>query len=256
MKNDVILSKNRWENIYKKSSWKVDYRNDPTVAAYIRFLNKYKKYYQRGRFLDLGCGIAWTSAVLARDNISITGIDISPQAIQQSKSLFKRDNLEGNFIQADLLSLPLKNKSADFIYSCMSLEYFRDTQKAIDEAHRVLKPKGVMVAIVPVISLTTLTYHQLRGDIPQIPLIRDIMEWIHFKLFKAKYMHYGYEKSFTPTQLRSFFTKSGFKVKNIGYFDGYYPIMFVPQIIRPYAQAVLKYRLFWPLMYVEAHRKE
>ncbi len=254
--DDVILSKKRWESIYKKTSLseKNNYRTDATVSSYKKFLDKYKKYYQHGTLLDLGCGIAWTAATLAKQGVNIVGIDISSEAIQKSKAIFKRDRLKGRFMQADLLALPLKDASVDFIYSCMSIEYVRDTQKAIDEAYRVLKPKGIMVAIVPVISLTTLSYHQLRGDIPQIPVIKSLMEWLHVKVLGGKYMHYGYEKSFTPSYLRSMFAKSGFRVKKIDYFDMHYPITFIPKIIRPFVQKLLKHRLFWPLMYIEAYR--
>lgn len=252
--DDVALSKKRWEGIYKKTLLddRQDFHTDPTIRSYKKFLDGYKKYYQHGTFLDLGCGIAWTSAVLAKKGIHTVGIDISSEAIQKSKEIFKKHKLKGRFIQADLLALPLQDASVDFIYSCMSIEYVRDTQKAVEETYRVLKPKGVMVAIVPVVSLTTLTYHQLRGDIPQIPIIKSFMEWVHVKVLKGKYMQYGYEKSFTPFYLRSLFLRAGFQVKKIDYFDMHYPITFVPQIIRPFAQRLLKYRPFWPLVYIEA----
>ncbi len=255
--DDVVLSKKRWESIYRKTSWsdKQDYRNDPTIIAYKQFLHKYKKYYHNGTFLDLGCGIAWTSAVLAKEGVEVIGIDISSEAIRKSKALFKKERLKGRFIQADLLSLPLKDASVDFIYSCMSIEYVRDTQKAVDEAYRVLKPKAVMVAIVPSISLTTLSYHQLRGDIPHIPVIKQFMEWLHLKVLKAKYMHYGYEESFEPSYIRSLFTNAGFIVKNIDYFDGYYPIGFIPKILRTHVQRLLRYRPFWPLMFIEVVKR-
>lgn len=255
--DDVALSKKRWEVIYKKTPWndKQDYHTDQTIRSYKHFLDGYKKYYRYGTFLDLGCGIGWTSAVLAKEGIRIVGIDISSEAIHKSKVLFQKEKLEGRFLQADLLKLPLKDASVDFIYSCMSIEYVRDTQKAVEEAYRVIKPNGIMVTIVPVVSLTTLTYHQLRGDIPQIPIIKQLMEWFHIKALKGKYMQYGYEKSFTPSYLRSLFLQAGFRVKKIDYFDMHYPIAFIPQVIRPLAQSLLKHRLFWPLVFLEAIKK-
>lgn len=252
--DDVILSQKKWEQMYRQEAWSNNnnYQKDPTILAYKRFLEKYKEKFSNGVFLDLGCGVAWTSALLARKGVSILGIDISSEAISKSKALFKKEKLKGKFLQANLLNLPLKNESVSFIYSCMSLEYVRDTQKAVNEACRVLKRKGTIVAILPVISLTTLSYHQLRGDIPNLPMLRPLMEWLHINVLKGKYMHYGYEQSFTPALLQKVFTHSGFIVKNIAYFDGYYPIAFVPLIIRPYMQRLLKYRLFWPLVYIEA----
>lgn len=257
MNDDVKLSKKRWEKLHEDQKLHVekDYKNDPTILSYKRFLDNYKKYFMLGTFLDLGCGIAFVSALLAKEGVSILGVDISASAIEQSKELFRKENLKGKFIQANLLNLPIKNDSVDFIYSCMSLEYVKDTKKAINEAFRVLKRGGKVVAIVPVISLTTMTYHQLRGDIPNLPIIRNIFEFIHLRILKGRYMHYGYEQSFTPGNLKELFEGSKFKVNKIDYFDMYYPIAFIPPSLRPYFQQLLRHKPFWPLVYIEAEKK-
>ena len=249
--NDVLLSEDRWEKIYKSHRLK-SFTKDPTIISYKRFLDNYRSDFKKGVFLDLGCGVAYLSALLAKEGVDVLGVDISKEAIEKSRALFRRNNLKGNFINADFLDLPIKSSSVNFIYSCMGLEYVKNTQKAIDEAFRVLKRDGRIIAIVPVISLTTLTYHQLRGDIPDLPIIKNLMEFIHIRLLKGKYMHYGYEKSFTPRGIRNMFLKSGFKVSKIDYFDMYYPIAFMPKAIRPHFQKILKYRPFWPLIYIEA----
>lgn len=251
--SDVLLSEDRWETIYKSHKIK-SFSNDPTVISYKKFLDNYKEDLRKGIFLDLGCGIAYTSALLAREGISVVGVDVSKEAISKSKRLFKKEKLKGKFIEADLLSLPLRDKSVNFVYSCMSLEYVKDTQRAINEAHRVLGKGGKIVAVLPVISLTTLTYHQLRGDIPSMPVIKDIMEFVHIKILKGKYMRYGYEKSFTPNLLEKMFKRAGFRVNKVDYFDMYYPISFIPKILRPYFQKILRYRPFWPLVYIEAEK--
>ena len=253
MNDDVKLSKEKWEKIHKSQNLgpSRDYKNALTILSYKKFLDRYKKYFKSGIFLDLGCGIAFVSALLAKEGISVLGVDISPNAIKQSRDLFKKENLKGNFIQANLLDLPVQDNSVSFVYSCMSLEYVRDTQAAIKEAYRVLKPKGIMIAILPVVSLTTLTYHQLRGDIPNVPIIKQVSEFIHIKILKGKYMRYGYEQSFTPSLLNKLFTNVKFKVNKIDYFDIHYPFAFIPKNVRPYFQRILKYRPFWPLMYIE-----
>ena len=254
MNDDVKLSKDKWEKIHSQAQ-KSGYKNDPTVLSYKKFLGQYRKYFKSGTFLDLGCGVAYVSALLAKEGVSILGIDISSNAIKQSRDLFKKEKLKGDFIQGDLLNLSLSDNDVSFIYSCMSLEYVKDTQKAIDEAYRVLKPKGLMIAIVPVISLTTLTYHQLRGDIPNLPIVKQLFEWLHITVLKGKYMHYGYEQSFTPGLLKKLFTNAGFRVSKLGYFGMHYPVTFIPKIVRPYFQKLLKYRPFWPLVYVEVSKE-
>jgi len=250
--DDVLLSQDKWNNLYKPEDSQVNPKTDPFTLVYLAFLTKYLPEIRQGIFLDLGCGPAWLSSLLAQQEQKILGVDISLQALQLAKQLFSRQKLSGDFIQADLLHLPIKDDVIRFIFSCMSLEYVRDTSQAIKEAYRVLGKRGTIIAIVPVISLTTLTYHQLRGDIPNIPLIKPFMEWLHFAVWQGKKMHYGYEQSFTPKQLRILFTKAGFHVSAIGYFPTYYPIAFLPKMIRPQIQALMKLRPFWPLVYVEA----
>ncbi len=137
----------------------------------------------------------------------------------------------------------------------MSLEYVKDTQKALHESFRVLKPNGKIVAILPVVSLTTLSYHQLRGDIPNVPVLRNIMEFVHITVLKGKYMHYGYEQSFTVQSLRNSFAKAGFIVNKIDFFDTNYSLEFIPSTIRTHAKNLLRHKIFWPLVYVEAVKR-
>lgn len=251
--SDVVFSKKKWEKLHKKEKLR-NYKKDTTILSYKKFLDKYKKDFKKGVFLDLGCGIAHVSAMLASEGVNVIGVDISENAINKSKTLFKKEKLKGKFIQADLLELPFRDKSVKFIYSCMSLEYVKDTQGAVNEAYRVLEQKGKVLVVLPVVSLTTLTYHQTRGDIPDLFILKPIMEWVHFKLFKGKYMNYGYEKSFSVSKVRKLFENSGFKVVKIDFFDMHYPISFIPSFIRPHFQKLLRLRLFWPLLYIEAEK--
>lgn len=251
--DDVQLSEKKWEKLHSDHDLHVkDYKDDSAVKSYLNFLSKYKRDFKKGLLLDLGCGVAYASSVLAKDGVKIVGVDISLQALLKSRLLLSKLKTRSYLLQSDLLRLPIANKTVDLIYSCMSLEYVKDTQKAFHEAYRVLKPGKKMIAILPVVSLTTLTYHQLRGDIPNIPIIRGIMEFVHLKIFKSKYMQYGYSKTFTVSSLRKMAVAAGFTVKNIDYFDMYYPIEFVPNFIRPKVQRILRSRLFWPLVFIEA----
>ncbi len=249
--DDVALSKRKWERLHKKESLDRIIETDPTVQSYWRFLSRYRNEWKRGAFLDLGCGVAWVASLLASKGVKIVGIDIAKEAVVKSRQLFKDRKVKGKFIQGDLLHLPFRDDHFGFIWSCMSLEYVKDTGQAVKEAYRVLKPKGKLVAILPVVSLTTLTYHQLRGDIPNIPLIKPFMEWLHLTVLKGKYMHYGYEQSFTIGGLRQLFKNVGFTVRTIDYFPMHYPIAFAPGAIRSRVQSLLRFRPFWPLVYVE-----
>ena len=253
--NDVALSESKWQILHKDHQ--IDTQNDIELlinTSYISFLSRYKNYINNGYFLDLGCGVAWVSAHIAQTGVTTIGIDISREALKKSARMFHKKNLHGSFIQGSLLQLPIKNNTINFIYSCMSLEYVKDTKQALTESYRVLKKGGIMVAIVPVVSFTTLTYHQTRGDIPGIPIVKQLMEFIHIHILRGKYMKYGYEQSFTVGSLRSLFQSAGFTVNKIDFFPMYYPLAFLPRAWQPVARRLLRHRFFWPLVYVETRK--
>lgn len=54
-----------------------------------------------GRALDLGCGVGRKSIALAKHGFEVTGIDISPSAINHAKSNAKTENCDITFITGD-----------------------------------------------------------------------------------------------------------------------------------------------------------
>jgi len=256
---DVKLSKKRWDHIYS-SHEQGDYsgskiKEDEILLANVKFLRKYIDTYKSGVILDLGCGVAATTAIAVNKKATLIGLDFSIPALEQSMSLLKVLKKKAYFIQGDLLYLPLKNRSVDFIYSSMSLEYVKDIEKAVKETNRVLRPQGKIVAILPVISLSNLTYHQLRGDIPNMPIVRGLAETIHLRFLKGKFMHYGYEQSLSVSNLKKIFKRAGYRKIKIEYYPNAYQLKFIPSKLRKFFLKILQFRLFWPLVYVEAGKK-
>ena len=97
--------------------------------------------------LDHGCGqSSWTYLLKKHfSKAAITGIDISPNGIMISKSLYP----EYDFIQADLQDIPVPNETYDFIFSYHVLDAVFDFEKSISEIYRLLKPGGVILLIMP-----------------------------------------------------------------------------------------------------------
>jgi len=97
--------------------------------------------------VDLGCGEGTRLNLLAKGkNIrKAIGIDISKTAISRAKKKYK----ELKFINADLEKLPLKDGSADLVYSAFVLEHTDNTEKVLREAKRILKRGGNLVLIAP-----------------------------------------------------------------------------------------------------------
>lgn len=252
---DVIISEDRWNYFYKRELIESDKTLDSQMLSHLKFINRFKKNIKKGIYLDLGCGISWTGRELSRNGITVLCLDISSEAVQKSKMLFDMEKLSGHFVQADFVNIPIKAESIQFIYWGLALEYVEDTKKAIDEAYRILKPQGKIIAAFPVISLGNLTYQQLRGDIPILPVIGQVIKFVHLKILKGKFLRYGYGQSFTTGHIKNLFEKAGFENIKIGYFDTYYPIKFVPAFLRPTFRSILKFRPFWPFAYIEAEKR-
>lgn len=97
------------------------------------------------RVLDVACGIG-TSARLVAANFgaTVTGCDYSATNVQRAKqtSLAAGLNQKIQFIQADAGQLPFEPESFDVAICECSLCLFENTDAALQEIRRVLKPGG------------------------------------------------------------------------------------------------------------------
>lgn len=249
---DVQITKDKWEQIYKDEHEKLDLEGERQLLSHVKFISSFREVFKRGICLDLGCGFSRTVPFLVKMGVSFLGLDISIEALKRSKNLLEKENLKGYFVQANFLNIPIKDSSIDSVFWGLALEYVQDTERAVSEVYRVLKPGGVLLATFPPLSISNITYGQLRGDIPDLPIIKSIIRWLHIDIFKGKYMPYGYGQSLSVKFVERVFSEAGFNVKKIGYFDTYYPLTFIPKILKPLARKVLRFRFFWPVAYIEA----
>jgi len=97
---------------------------------------------EKGRLLDLGCGLGSLTAGLKekRPQLEVIGVDISPQAIQNAQEKFTGPV----FFEADIYHLPFKNESLDIVTGFDVLEHFSQPKKALKETFRVLKEGGTI----------------------------------------------------------------------------------------------------------------
>src|SRR6185503_17177954 len=69
------------------------------------------------------------------------GIDISEPTVVRARAAFTRTApLRG--VAADVRALPFRDASFDAIYSMGTIEHFAETELAVEEMTRVLKPGG------------------------------------------------------------------------------------------------------------------
>lgn len=102
--------------------------------------------------LEIGCGAGGHSVLFATKGAVMTSVDITPQRAEATQ--VKYDLLAGlidpgcTARQADAENLPFADATFDIVYSNGVLHHTRDTERAIAEVFRVLKPGGQAVIML------------------------------------------------------------------------------------------------------------
>jgi SAM-dependent methyltransferase len=210
-----------------------------------------------GVFLEAGCGNGQIAYLVAKAGKAkrVVGLDCCVEACRQAKQLFARDGVQGFFVVGDLRHLPFRTDSLGYIFGWGSLEHFPDTAPAVQETYRTLRPGGRVTHTVPVISLATLSYYQLWGNIPNLPGLRPVAEWVHMKLLRGRHMRYGFELSFWPGTLRRLFRRVGFKNVRTGRPELF--MKFEKRFwggIKQTARWLAQFRWFWPMVFVDGDK--
>jgi len=100
----------------------------------------------RGRMvLEVGCGAGVDLARFARGGAQVTGVDLSPSAIDLARANFEQQGLTGRLEVADGEQLPFADSAFDLVYAHGVVQYTANPQRLVDECRRVLKPGGLAI---------------------------------------------------------------------------------------------------------------
>ncbi len=132
--------------------------------------------------------LAWAAERGAR----AYGIDISEPTVIQARQAFPRNALR--CAVSDVRDLPFADGSFDAVYSMGTIEHFDETERAVDEIARVLKPGGRAIIGVP-----------NRHDPFLRPLLATALQAVGLYA-------YGYEKSYSRRRLREMLERAGLSV--------------------------------------------
>jgi SAM-dependent methyltransferase len=120
------------------------------------------------------------------------GVDISPPIVRQAHAAFVATTLR--CAVSDVRALPFDDDSFDAIYSMGTIEHFDETEDAVVEMARVLKPGGRIIVGVP-----------NRYD----PFLRPLLA----SALQATGLYgYGFEKSYSRRALREMVERAGLTV--------------------------------------------
>lgn len=257
---DLKFSINKWNSFYKEQLKSGGYKKlyDKYFSLFhadtYRQVKESKKFTKDTVYLEIGSGDFFLGSALAPECKIVIGIDFSQTALEISKKLFESKGIQNYLlIQADILSMPLKDGVVDFIYGGGVIEHFKDTQKSINEIYRVLSKDGVSFNTVPYLNIGSLTYRQIWGNIPNFPILKQLAEIVHIKILGGRHMIYGYEYSFPTFILKSLHRKAGFRKVTVEKFDVVTTFDFLPGIFRSFFQNLAQNSsVFWPMVKVVA----
>lgn len=114
-----------------------DFLNTPAFFAMLPAVNGLSG-------LDIGCGEGHNTRLLAQRRALVTAIDISEVFIAHAKQLEEQESLGIDYQVASAVEPPFDDARFDFATAFMSLMDIPETDRALAEAYRVLKPGGFL----------------------------------------------------------------------------------------------------------------
>jgi len=141
--------------------------NDTQFIHHVVRYNFAEKFVAGKLVLDNGCGTGYGAHLLSMSALSVTGVDISEDAINFALENYNRQNL--TFKQMDSTSLQFDNEAFDIAVSFEIVEHLSpyDCNKYLNEMKRVVKKDGLILISTP--NHDTARLHLKSVDIPICP---------------------------------------------------------------------------------------
>ncbi|MCD6225792.1 class I SAM-dependent methyltransferase [bacterium] len=112
------------------------------------------KYVGGKEVLDISCGTGYGSRILYDSGAKrVVGVDISSTTIKFARAKYGADKLE--FRVGNILDIGFPGNYFDIVVCFETIEHVWDSEKAIMELRRVLKPQGLLIISTPNRKLTS-----------------------------------------------------------------------------------------------------
>lgn len=133
-----VTKETKYSQSYFEEIENFRYRIEPEIfsfAQFSRFRNK--------KVLEVGVGAGTDFIQWVRSGAESYGIDLTPEAIENTKTRLKLENLQAADLKvSDAENLPYPENFFDLVYSWGVIHHSPDTVKCLSEIVRVVKPTG------------------------------------------------------------------------------------------------------------------
>ena len=175
----------------------VRYQLEPFIFSFARFETG-----KNSDVLEIGVGMGADHLEWAKSRPrSLTGIDLTPRAVDLTRSRLEIFGFESDLRVADAESLPFGDEAFDIVYSWGVLHHSPDTGRAVAEVYRVLRRGGrarVMIyhrrSIIG--ALLWVRYGLLRGR-----------PFVSLRSIYSRFLESPGTKAYTPAEARTLFAR-------------------------------------------------
>jgi demethylmenaquinone methyltransferase/2-methoxy-6-polyprenyl-1,4-benzoquinol methylase/phosphoethanolamine N-methyltransferase len=138
-----------WARFYDAASWLLSFGRAPAIR---RMTVEMAAAAPGESVLDVGCGTGSLAIALKAEvgaSSEVTGIDASPEMIEQARRKATRAGVDAGFEVAPIEGLPFPDARFDLVVSSFMLHHLPDgvKRKGLAEVRRVLKPGGRFLAV-------------------------------------------------------------------------------------------------------------
>jgi ubiquinone/menaquinone biosynthesis C-methylase UbiE len=120
------------------------------ISRHYKILSKDLQGVHQKRVLELATGSGSAVNFLPNDN-HYTGTDISPGLLRKAVKSFRNANYKNaEFYVTSADDLPFDDNLFDIVLCILSLNFFNDIKKVLQEVKRVAAPAGTFICCVPV----------------------------------------------------------------------------------------------------------
>lgn len=160
--------------------------------------------------LECGCGLGHDGLELLRKGYLLVATDISPGQLREARRLHRREGFGGSSLHllADAENLPFADGSFQGVLMVASLHHLHDPLRALREAHRVLKPGGLLVLGTEPNRWQSMTIYPLGKA-----LIKVVERLTGRKILSDEMVSEADKKAegFFGRELETLFSKAGFR---------------------------------------------
>lgn len=159
--------------------------------------------------IELGCGTAYVSAWLARRGAKPVGIDLTEAQLDTARAMQEKHGIRFPLHQGNAEATPFADESADFVISEYGASIWCDPYKWIPEAHRLLRPGGLLHFF-----RTHPLVHVCSSDDPDGVVGKDLIR-PYFDLFDLDWGKDGLEFTLPHGKMISLLLDTGFTIEGL-----------------------------------------